>query len=77
LFGTVQCNWNTQVLSKCVDSFVVFCCNLAEIIGHYSGPEVLEENDIILTEKKVNFSMGAANPMDQVSPASFVTHISI
>lgn len=43
-------------------------CNATEIIGHYSGPEKLDEKDIILTEKKVNFSMGAANPMDKVSP---------
>jgi hypothetical protein len=42
-------------------------CNATEIIGHYSGPEKLDEKDIILTEKKVNFSMGAANPMDKVS----------
>ena len=41
----------------------------AEIIGHYSGPEVLDQQDIILTEKKVNFSMGASNPMDKVSAA--------
>lgn len=37
-----------------------------EIVGFYSGPEKLDEKDIILTEKKVNFSMGADNPMDKV-----------
>ena len=29
----------------------------------------MDKKDIILTEKKVNFSMGAANPMAKVRPA--------
>ncbi len=38
----------------------------ADIVAHYSGAVQLREEDIILTEKKVNFSMGADNPMDKV-----------
>ena len=34
----------------------------------------MDENDIILTEKKVNFSMGASNPMDKVRPACIVIY---
>ena len=60
--------WGTTLGAGLCSLLIVFC-NATEIIGHYSGPEKLDEKDIILTEKKVNFSMGAANPMDKVSSA--------